>query len=148
MRTHSLWVPALLTGLAVAGCTANDSRHADARYEQAKVETLSGDADLMSYRVKDFSAPNDHTLIIEGADGTHYRAETLGPCFGLGTAARLSFENRGGFQQIDRFSRVVLPDGTRCSFQNFSKIVSPETKALDSFERLGAQDAENGSTPR
>jgi hypothetical protein len=91
----------------------------------------------MSYRIRNWTAISDHELVLEGMDGQSYRAETLGPCFGLNSAARLGFENRGGFQQVDRFSSVVLPDGQRCAFQNFNKVVSPASRALDSFEKLG-----------
>jgi hypothetical protein len=147
MRSHSLWAPGLLVSLALAGCTTNGPR-SDPTYENANLQSRGGDAEILSYRIRNWSAPNDHTLILEGADGQQYKAETLGPCFGLGHASRLGFANRGGFQQIDRFSSVVLPDGTRCSFHSFTKIVSPATQALDSFERLGAKDAENGVTQR
>jgi hypothetical protein len=143
MKSYSRWALALLTGLitglAVAGCASKGAP----RYEQANLETEPGEAELMSYRIRSWSAPNDHTVIFESQDGTRYRAETLGPCFGLDFANRLGFANRGGFQQIDRFSSVVLPDGTRCSFQSFNKVVSPATQALDSFERLGSKDGEN-----
>jgi hypothetical protein len=136
MRSHSLWVLGSFAGLALAGCATNGSP----RYEQSNLQTAAGDSQLMSYRIRNWSAPNDHTVVFESADGTQYRAETLGPCFGLDFANRLGFANRGGFQQIDRFSSLVLPDGTRCSFQTFSRVVSPETKALDSFEKLSVKD--------
>jgi hypothetical protein len=148
MRSHSLWVSGIVAGLALAGC-ATHRPASESRYDDASVISKPRlDAELMSYRIRNWSAPNDHTLILEGADGQQYRAETLGPCFGLAYANRVGFANRGGFQAIDRFSSVVLPDGTRCAFQNFSKVVSPATQALDSFERLGAKDSGNGSSSR
>jgi hypothetical protein len=144
MRSHSLWALGLFTGLALAGCASNGN----SRSEQANLATEPGDAQMLSYRVRSWSAPNDHTVIFQATDGTQYKAETLGPCFGLDFANSIGFQNRGGFQQIDRFSSVVLPDGTRCSFQSFSKVVSPATQALDSFEKLGAKDDENGEKKR
>jgi hypothetical protein len=92
---------------------------------------------VMRYRIKDWSAPNDHTLIIVTQDGTRFRAETFGPCQGLAFTTRVGFVNRGGFNQIDRTSSVVLADGTRCPFQSFDEIRSAESKALDSYERSG-----------
>ena len=68
-------------------------------------------------------------------DGTRYRAETMGPCLGLDFATRLAFVNRGGFNNIDRFSSVVLADGTRCGFQSFDQLKSPDSKALDEYEK-------------
>ena len=148
MRSHSLGVSALLAGLTLAGCATHEPA-SESRYDDASVITKAAvDAELMSYRIRNWNAVDDHTLILEGADGQQYRAETLGPCFGLNNAARLGFANRGGFQTVDRFSSVVLPDGTRCAFQNFSKVVSPASQALDSFERLGAKDSGEGSSSR
>ncbi|HVY81729.1 MAG TPA: DUF6491 family protein [Steroidobacteraceae bacterium] len=137
MRSHSLWVLGTFAGLALVGCATQGTSQ---RYEQASLQTSPVDAGLMSYRIRNWTALNDHELMLESMDGTRYRAETLGPCFGLDNAMRLGFENRGGFQQIDRFSSVVLPDGSRCSFQNFSRVVSPASQALDSFGRIGADD--------
>lgn len=144
MRSHSLWVLGTFAGLALAGCATHGTSQ---RYEQASLQTSPADAELLSYRIRNWSAVNDHTLLLESMDGTQYRAEMLGPCFGLNSAPRLGFSNRGGFQQIDRFSSVVLPDGSRCSFQNFNRVVSPATQALDNFERLGAGDT-RGAVPR
>ena len=143
MRSHSLWVLGTVAGLALAGCATHGTsqRYAD----QASLATSPVDAELMSYRIRNWTALNDHELMLESMDGQRYRAETLGPCFGLNSAARLGFENRGGFQQVDRFSSVVLPDGQRCSFQNFNRVVSPASQALDSFEKLGEG---NVSSPR
>jgi hypothetical protein len=121
--------------LALAGCATHGTTQ---RYEQASLPTSAADAELLSYRIRNWTALDDRSLLIESMDGTQYRAETLGPCFGLNSAPRLGFSNRGGFQQIDRFSSVVLPDGSHCSFQNFNRVVSPASQALDSFERLGA----------
>src|SRR5262245_40995859 len=124
MKVDSLWVLGTFAGLALAGCATNGTSHSEHAMRGA-----GADAELMSYRIRNWSAVNDHTLLLESADGTQYRAETLGPCFGLDYASRLGFSNRGGFQQIDRFSSVVLPDGTHCQFQNFSKVASPASKA-------------------
>src|SRR5689334_12402588 len=102
MRSHSLWVLGTFAGLALAGCATHGTsqRYAD----QASLATSPVDAELMSYRIRNWTALNDHELMLESMDGQRYRAETLGPCFGLNSAARLGFENRGGFQQVDRFS--------------------------------------------
>jgi len=136
MKSHSLLLGAL-AGLALAGCATNGTSRSD---EQANLATEPGDAEISRHRIRSWSALNDHTLIFEASDGTRYKAETLGPCFGLDFANGIGFANRGGFQQIDRFTSVVLPDGTRCSFQSFNKVVAPETKALDSFEKLSADE--------
>lgn len=143
MRTHSLWVLAPLAGLALAACAS----HGPSRYAESNLATDSRDAELTTFRLRNWSVVNDHTLLFESTDGTCYKAETFGPCMGLEFAPRVSFTNRGGFSQIDRFTSVMLPDGTRCSFQSFGRVVEPATKALDSFEKLG-QDTKGGATER
>lgn len=103
--------------------------------EAATAEVATSNVQVPRYRIRDWSAPNDHTLIVMADDGTRYRAETLGPCLGLDFANRLGFVNKGGFEQVDRYSSVVLDDGTRCAFRSFDKLKPPESKALDSYEK-------------
>lgn len=143
MRSHSLWVLGTFAGVLLAGCASSTS----SRYESSALQVEPGEAQLMSYRLANWSAPDDHTLIFQARDGTQYRAEMLGPCFGLDYAPRIGFSNRGGFDHIDRFTSVVLPDGTRCSFQSFRKVVSPTSRALDQFEKLGEQPGESKPAP-
>src|SRR5690606_28781378 len=64
-------------------------------------------AELQGYRIRNWSAPDDRTLIVESLDGTRYEAKMLGTCLGLKFATRLAFINRGS-NRIDRFSGVVL----------------------------------------
>ena len=148
MKSHSLLMlgaVAALNALALAGCASNRT----SRYEASSLQTSPEQAELPSYRIKNWSAPDDHTVIVDSYDGTRYKAETMGPCLGLGFALRVGFANRGGFQQIDRFSSVVLPDGTRCALQSFNKVVTPEGSALDSFEKLSSEKpASGGESPR
>jgi hypothetical protein len=119
--------------LTLYGCASNRANR-----PEAPPETIAdSNAQLPQYRIRDFSARDDHTIIVVSDDGTRYRAETLGPCIGLGFAHRLAFVNRSGFSQVDRFSSVVLDDGTRCALQSFSRLQSAESKALDDYEKSG-----------
>ena len=142
MKSHSVWVAGtpFVFALTLAGCVTN----APSLNSGNGLPTAQENAELPSYRIRSWSAPNDRTLIVESYDGTRYQAEMLGPCLGLGFSNRLGFVNRGGFQQVDRFSGVVLADGTRCTFQSFNKLVTPEGSALDRFEKL-ASEPESGS---
>jgi len=126
-----------LTPLILAGCATSKARETRDAREQADLNApiAKASGSVMRYRIKDWAAPNDHTLIIQTEDGTKYRAETLGPCQGLSFSTRVGFVNRGGFNQIDRTSSVVLADGTRCPFQSFDQIRTAESKALDSYEK-------------
>jgi hypothetical protein len=120
----------LLSGCATAGARKSDDEALHAR-------TVGSTGTVNRFNLKSWSAPNDHTVILTTTDGTRYRAETLGPCNGLDFAQGIGFTNHGGFDQIDRFSSVVLGDGMRCPFQSFEKLVAPESKALDAYEKAG-----------
>jgi hypothetical protein len=128
-----------LSSLLLAGCATRNPDSQDAR-DQADAraaQITKPSTGVMRYRIHDWTALDDHTLIIETADGTKFRAETLGPCPGLAFTTRVGFVNRGGFNQIDRTSSVVLADGTRCPFQSFEPLRTPESQALDAYEKAG-----------
>ena len=137
MTTTSFHTTAAATGatlaalLALAACTSSRVP----RQDDVNAPIAEPNAQLYRSRIRNWSAPNDHTVIMVADDGTRYRAETMGPCQGLDFANRVAFVNRGGFQQIDRFSTVELGDGTRCSFQSFDKLKAPTTSALDQYEK-------------
>jgi len=126
-----------LTPLILASCATKEDRTARAEREEAErtAPVTKPSSGVQRYRIRDWSAPDDHTLIITTNDGTKFRAETLGPCNGLAFTTRVGFVNRGNFNQIDRTSSVVLADGTRCPFQSFDEIRSAESKALDAYEK-------------
>jgi hypothetical protein len=139
MKTLSIaiWI-VLLTACASGATERNAKTNAAAT---AKVDEAG--ARVPAFRIRDWAAVNDHMLVVTADDGTRYRAETIGPCLGLNFANRMAFVNRGGFEQVDRFSTVVLGDGTRCALQSFDKLVSAEAQALDSYEKSkeGAEEA-------
>jgi hypothetical protein len=133
--------------LALSACASGTARQPGV---QEKADTTADvaqpNAQIPRIRIRDWSVPNDHTIIVVSDDGTRYRAQTIGPCTGLNFTNRLAFVNRGGFQQIDRFSSVVLDDGTRCTFQSFDKLAPPEKKALDSYEQSKEAEAAEDAT--
>lgn len=143
MRNQLLGI-ALLAALALAGCASKDTKSepgkpankaAAAREADLKAPVAESSAQIPRFRIRDWSAPNDRTVIVVADDGTRYRAETMGPCLGLNFATQLAFVNRGGFEQVDRFSSVLLGDGTRCAFQTFDKLKAPAAEALDKYEK-------------
>jgi hypothetical protein len=117
-----------LASLAIAGCATSTP---ESETSELTPQMGRDSAELQTYRIRNWSAPDDKTLIVESVDGSKYKAELLGPCFGLNFATKLAFVNRGGINQIDRFGGVVLPDGTRCSFRSFDEIVTPATSARE-----------------
>ena len=141
-------VVALAAATVLGACASKGPRKPSAAAQAATAEVAASSAQLARFRIRDWSAPNDHMVIVVADDGTRYRAETMGPCQGLDFANQVQFVNRGGFQQIDRFSSIQLVDGTRCSFQSFDKLKAPATSALDQYEKAGeAKPAEKPAEP-
>lgn len=136
MKSHSLWISrsvvAFALGIALTGCA---TQRADPANDPANIQTEPGSAELRSDRVRNWTVVDDQTLLIEAYDGTRYKAEMMGACNGLSFATRLGFSSRGGFKQIDRFSAVMLPDGTRCPLATFNKVKTAESSALDRYEK-------------
>lgn len=133
-----------LTPLMLAGCATKDgSSQREREQADANASITKPSTGVARYRIRDWSAPNDHTIIIVTNDGTRFLAETLGPCPGLDFTTRVGFVNRSSFNQIDSTSSVVLADGTRCPFQSFGEIRTAESKALDSYEK-----GDSGAKPR
>jgi uncharacterized protein DUF6491 len=144
----ALLAASCLTLLTAPGCSSSSPR-ARARADQIEADLnapiAQSGAQVQRYRIKDWSVPNDHTVIIVTDDGARYRAQTLGPCQGLDFAQRLGFVTRGSFNQVDRFSSVVLDDGTRCALTSFDKLKTAEAKALDDYEKGDSPEKKDDS---
>ena len=149
MARNSFHTVAAATGAMLAALLALTACQSSSRppgRNDANAPVAEPNAQLYRSRIRSWTTPNDHTVVVIADDGTRYRAETMGPCQGLDFANRLAFVNRGGFQQIDRFSSVELGDGTRCSFMSFDKLKAPASSALDQYEKAGeAKPAEKPS---
>ena len=136
-----------LTPLILSSCATREDPDALLARDRAAADApiAKGPTGIQRYRIRDWSAPNDHILIITTNDGTKFRAETFGPCPGLSFSSRVGFVNRGGFNRIDRTSSVVLADGTRCPFQSFDEIRTAEATALDSYEKAEEAKPKEGA---
>jgi hypothetical protein len=142
MAMKSAFASMLALAVALTACASKNARNPSASQQIASYPVADPDARLPRMRIRDWAAVNDETIIITATDGTRYRAETFGPCLGLNFTNRLAFESRGGFEQIDRFSSVVLGDGTRCQFRSFGRLKAPESKALDDYEKAGEKSGD------
>jgi hypothetical protein len=79
------------------------------------------DAELQTYRIREWSAPNDKSLLVKSLDGSTERADFLGPCTGLRFSNTIGFVTRGA-NELDKYSGIVLSDGTRCTFRSFQRL--------------------------
>ena len=131
MTNRSSWMLAAGAALALAACaTTRESETAGgatARGSEAEgvTEQLShNSSELQTYRIRDWSAPNNRTLIVESVDGRRYEARFMTDCLGLQFTETIGFITRG-LNELDKFSGIVLPDGTRCTFRSFTEIPTP-----------------------
>jgi Family of unknown function (DUF6491) len=125
MRLLPGLVPLIL--LSVAGCATTQSTAEKPAGETTPLMSRD-DANLQTYRIDDWSAPDNRTLIVKSVDGSQYRAQFMSECLGLRFTNSIGFETRG-LNQLDQFSGIVLPDGTRCHFQSFTRIGFPDKSA-------------------
>ena len=90
----------------------------------AAVDVAAADSTRLGlHRISSYEIISDKILIIEATGKKNYRAELFPGCFGLRHTHTLGFQTKGG-NSLDKFSSVVLPDGTRCRFKSF--VLIPE----------------------
>lgn len=132
MRTHGALILATLALTAVSGCAMTRSTDDAGAADGADTTPMMTRADtrLQSYRIHDWSAPNERTLIVESITGERYRADLMNNCIGLRFTNSLAFVT-GGTNQLDRYSGIVLPDGTRCMFRSFTRIADSERRSAE-----------------
>jgi len=90
----------------------------------------SGSVGLRTYRIVDWTAPDDGTLIVNALDRSLYEARFAGKCTGLRLVDTLSFVVTEP-PQVEKYAGVVLPNGTRCAFKSFTRLVVPPPDAPD-----------------
>ncbi len=122
MRFQAPLVVVLACGAAfLAGCLCPGQPPVGAAAERPARPAAIHFVDLGG--VRDWRAEGSEALLIQGADGTWYRATFYGPCFGLQFRERLAFVT-DGMNQIDRFSSVLV-DRERCWFRTFDRVEEP-----------------------
>ena len=81
-------------------------------------------AAVQGYRIEDWKALSNESLIIRTNDGKRYRATLMGRCIGLKFTDTIAFVTRGE-RTVDRYAGIMLPDGSRCYFKTFEAISQP-----------------------
>ena len=81
-------------------------------------------AAVQGYRIDDWKALSNDTLVIRLNDGKRYRATLMAHCIGLKFTDTIAFVTRGE-RTVDRFAGIMLPDGSRCYFKTFEAISQP-----------------------
>lgn len=91
-------------------------------------------AAVQGYRIEDWKALSNDSLLIRTNDGRRYRATLMGPCIGLRHTDAIAFVTRGE-RTVDRFAGIMLPDGSRCYFKTFESVSQPPDAARDGAGR-------------
>jgi hypothetical protein len=121
---------AALTGLLAAATTAALASPLDADPAApggaGTAPAASGlpRAAVQGYRIDEWKALSNESLIIRTNDGKRYHATLMGRCIGLKAAETIAFVTRGE-RTVDRFAGIMLPDGSRCYFKTFEAISQP-----------------------
>lgn len=121
-RTRTLWMLGCLASFALGACTAHPPKP-DGAIGKVTPQMRSGSNELRTYRVAEWIAPDDRTLIVTAVDRSLFEARFKGGCGGLRLVDTIAFVFQGA-PQVDRYSGVVLPDGTRCPFASFTPLVT------------------------
>jgi hypothetical protein len=123
MKTQLICGFVAASALALSACATTGKR--DTSKEDATPLMSQNDAELQTYRIRDWSAKDDKTLLVKSLDGSTYRAEFMGPCTGLRFSNTIGFVTHG-LSELDKYAGIVLHDGTRCTFRSFQKLAFPE----------------------
>jgi hypothetical protein len=73
--------------------------------------------------IRDFHAVNDDTVFLQARNRQWYRADLIGPCFGLPYANGIGIDARPT-GTLDRFGTIIV-DGERCKIGSLSPTESP-----------------------
>ncbi len=74
--------------------------------------------------IYDWRATDDHTLYVQDAHRTWYRASLFGPCIDLPYSHDIGFETKG-LDSFDRFSTIIVR-GQRCAVSSLVKSDPPK----------------------
>jgi hypothetical protein len=106
---------AAVLSMGLAGCAsaAGDAPHARASIPFA---ALGG--------IKDWTAPNNRTLLVQAENGTWYRADLMGECLNLTTSNTVAFVTDPDYA-LTKFGSIIVDGGQRCWFKSFEKTTPP-----------------------
>ncbi|MBL8629736.1 MAG: hypothetical protein JNM81_08920 [Rhodospirillaceae bacterium] len=83
--------------------------------------------------IRDWRPDGREGLYVQGNGDQWYYAKLMSPCTGLNFADVIAFNTKGGANQLDRFSSIIV-DGQTCQFKSLVKSEKPvsERKRKDS----------------
>lgn len=120
--------------LLIAGCATSDSRHTAEAEQVTLFEKDARDVVIHSgfgsSRIESWRVVDDSTMIIETFGHGEVVATFSMPCRGIRTADTLGFATMGPFD-LDKTTKVILPDGRKCYFKELKPLVKLEDSEGD-----------------
>lgn len=128
-----LWcLPVLLSMLAGCASVSDGSSGLEALRDDEVVTLFDQEAkDVVvhstfgAFGVNSWRAVDSRTLIIDTPRHGELVATFFAPCPGIRYAETLGFVTQGPFD-LDKTTRVILPDGTRCHFKSLKPLIKLE----------------------
>jgi len=119
-----VFLPALAAGCGTGGPRDSGGIEQVTLFEKdaADVAIPSG---FGSSRVKNWRVVDDSTMVIDTVGHGELVATFMTPCRGIRYAEALGFATMGPFE-IDKTTKVVLPDGRRCHFKELKPLIKLE----------------------
>ncbi len=77
--------------------------------------------------IRDFHAVNDDTVFLQARNRQWYRADLIGPCFGLPYANGIGIDARPT-GTLDRFGTIIV-EGERCKIGSLTPTESPRQQS-------------------
>lgn len=115
---------AVLVVLLVAGCAAGTGKRQaediDWSDRDVVVHSSMGGSQIRSWRALD-----NRTMIIDTYQYGELVATLMWPCHGLAFTEVVAFDTMGPFD-LDRTTKVILPDGTTCRFKELKRFIQLE----------------------
>jgi hypothetical protein len=114
MKSFALFNAAMIAGVLLAPASAEGKAKNSA---DARIPFVNHGG------IRDWMAPDDHTLYIQGTGNRWFKAETMGTCQGLRFADRVGFDT-GAVDTFDRFSSIVVR-GQKCQISSLVQVPGP-----------------------
>jgi hypothetical protein len=87
----------------------------------------SGSGELRTYKLIDWIAPDDRTLIMNSVDRALFRVQFKRQCTGMRQVDTIAFIVQMP-PQIEKYQAVVLPNGTRCVITSITRLEAAPAK--------------------
>ncbi len=116
---------ALLSTLAVPSLAQRDAtgKGTEKQRQESDVVVRSG---FGSSDIRGWRAVDDSTLIVDTYSRGELVATFTRPCVGIDGAETLGFSTTGPFE-LDRTTKVILPNGFHCQFESLRRRQASET---------------------